>query len=210
MSATPTPMPTIVLRAGTINGLDNQFSPADADTSSGGNGQTVSSNPSIPCAPSMVENKYHVHFFLGVLVNGKQMAIPDAIGMYLPGAEINGFTNSARCFYEIHTHDATGMIHIESPSTAPLGSPVFTLGNVLDVWGEPLTSTQFGPYAGTVRIFYATTNLGNTHSGATYYQYTGTTPRSIKLYSHEAIWIEVGSTYVPPSRLAHIIFYTEY
>lgn len=206
-TATPTPMPTIVLKSGAVNGVDNQFSPVDGDTSRGGVGQSVDG---VACAPSMYENTYHVHFFLGLMVNGKQVAVPDGIGLYLPGAESNGVTNTAtKCYYAIHTHDASGMIHVESSSTASLGSAIFTLGQVLDIWGEPLTASSFGPYSGTVRVFYATTPLRNLYSG-TYYQYTGSVPKGIKISSHEAIWIQVGSTYVPASRLPKIRFYTEY
>jgi hypothetical protein len=204
-TATPTPMPSILIEPGGINGLDNQFTPNDGDTSRGGNGQTVDG---IPCAPSMVENKYHVHAFVGIMVNGKEIALPDAIGMYLSGAESNGYTNSAKCFYYIHTHDATGLVHFESPSTASLGTSIYTLGNFLDVWGQTITSTSFGPFTGPLHIFYALTPLGNLNSG-TYYQYSGA-PRAIAFHSHEAIWIEVGSTYVPASRLPKIRFYTQY
>lgn len=208
----PTPMPTIHLEPGEVNGLDNQFVAASteatygSDTSYGGRGQTVDG---YGCLPSMVENKYHVHFFLGVLVNGKQIAIPDAIGLWMPGTESNGWTNSAHCYYPMHTHDASGLVHIESASTASLASSIANLGQFLDIWGERLTSTSFGPYSGSIHIFYARTNAGNVNSG-TYYAYTGTTPGSIALYSHEVIWIEVGSTYVPASRLPHIVFYTQY
>jgi hypothetical protein len=204
-TATPTPMPTILIEPGRVNGQPNQFTPTRGDTSTGGHGQTVDG---IPCAPSMIENKYHVHAFVGIMVNGKEIALPDSIGLYLPGTPVNGYTNTAKCFYYIHTHDATGLVHMESPSTAPLGSSVYTLGNVLDVWGQTITANSFGPFSGPVHIFYARTTLGNLNSG-TYYQYSGA-PRAITLYSHEAVWIEVGSTYVPGSRLPKIRFYTQY
>jgi hypothetical protein len=203
--ATATAMPEIVLKSGGIDGLDNQFSPVDGDSSTGGQGGSIDG---IACAPSMY-NTYHVHAFVGLLVNGKEIALPDAIGLYQPGAEINGVTDTAKCYYPIHTHDATGMVHIESSSSAPLSSAIYTLGNVLDIWGMPLSSTGFGPYSGTVRVFYATTPLRNLYSG-TYYQYTGSVPKGIKLYSHEAIWIQVGASYVPASQLPKIRFYTEY
>lgn len=177
------------------------------DTSSGGHGQVVDD---IPCG-AMDDNGYHVHAFLGVMVNGKQIAIPPTIGMLQPGPVNQGSYLTAKCFYQIHTHDASGYIHLESTKTktqAPLSSWVFTLGNVIDVWGQPLTTTGFGNFSGPVHIFYATTNLGNVDGGP-YVEYTGTTPRSIQLYSHEAIWIEVG-TYVPASQLPRVIFYTQY
>ena len=205
VAAASTPMPEIVLGWGNTDGIDNQFSPNDGDTSTGGNGGTIDG---IPCAPVMY-NTYHVHAFVGVMVAGKEIATPDAIGMYEPGAESNGVTDTASCYYSIHTHDASGMIHLESSSTASLGSSIFTLGNLLDVWGMPIASSRFGPYSGTVRVFYATTPLTDIYSG-TYYQYTGTAPKSIKLYSHEAIWIQIGSPYVPASSLPKIRFWTEY
>ncbi len=204
-AASATPMPEIVLESGHVNGLDNQFSPVDGDTASGGNGGSIDG---IPCASSMY-NTYHVHAFVGLIVNGKEMAVPDAIGLYEPGTETNGVTDTAHCYYAIHTHDASGMIHIESAQSAPLSSAIYTLGNLLDVWGVPIASTRFGPFTGTVRVFYATTPLRDLYSG-TYYQYTGSVPKGIKLYSHEAIWIQVGTTYVPASQLPKIRFYTEY
>jgi hypothetical protein len=206
MTVTPTPMATINTSPGRVIGLDDQFTPNDGDTPSGGNGQTVDG---LACSPTMYGSgtEYHIHVFLGLLVNGKQIAIPDAIGMHDPGTETNGLTNSARCYYAIHTHDAEGYIHVEADSTAPYSAVLYTLGNLLDIWGEPITATQFGPFKGPVTIFYATTPLRDVYSG-TYYQYSGA-PRAITLASHKTIWIEVG-TVVPASRLPKIHFYSEY
>lgn len=190
-----------------MNGTPNQFAPASGDASTGGRGQSVDG---IPCG-AMNDNGYHVHAFLGVLVNGKPMAIPATIGMYEPGAGSNGWYSTAKCFYEIHTHDSSGYIHMEvAPTTpkTPLSDSLFTLGNVLDIWGQTLTTTRFANFSGPVHIFYATTSLGNIDGGS-YVAYTGTTPKSIRMYSHEAIWIEVG-TYVPASKLPRVIFYTQY
>ena len=204
--AAATPMPsTLSLAQGKVIGTDNAFSPTDGDTSTGGLGQTVDG---IACAPSMTENKYHVHLYVGLLVNGVQYAIPDGVGMDVPGADVNGFVNTAKCFYSIHTHDASGMIHIESASSALLSSAIYNFGNLLDVWGQTVSSTNFGRFSGTVHVFYATTPLRSTYSG-TYKAYTGN-PRAIGLYSHEAIWIEVGNTYRTAAELPRIRFYTEY
>ena len=206
MTATPTPMPsTIVLKAGAVIGTDDQFTPVDGDTPHGGVGQSVDG---FACLPSMVENSYHVHFYLGILVNGRQLALPDAIGLYEPGSEVNGMTDSAHCIYGMHTHDASGMVHVEVKSSMPLSGSYAPLGKLLDIWGERISSTAFGPFTGTVRVFYATTPLRSTYSG-TYTEYTGN-PWYLKTYSHEAIWIEVGPTYVLPAQLPRIRFYTEY
>jgi hypothetical protein len=210
VAAASTPMPMITLHPGEIIpsvAEDNLFTPNDGDASNGGHGGLIDG---LACNATMTEDMYHVHAFLGLLVNGKQIVIPDAIGLNQPGAESKGLTNTAKCYYNMHTHDATGMIHIEANSSASLGSAIYNLGYFLDIWGEKLTASGFGSqFPGTTKVFYATTPLRNLYSG-TYQQYTGTSPRTIKLYSHEAIWIEVGPTFVPASQLPKVQFYTEY
>ncbi len=203
-SAGPTPKPVVLVSGGVI-GQDNRFSPPDGDTPSGGTGQSVDG---IPCAPSMSENAYHVHAYVGLLVNGTQIAIPDQIGLVDPGPVQNGLTTTAHCYYYIHTHDATGMIHVESPSTAPLSSSIYTLGNLMDVWGETLSTSGFGPFSGTVRLFYDKVPL-KAASASSYTEYAGNF-NALPLYSHEAIWIEVGPTYVLPPNIPAVDFYTEY
>lgn len=198
-------MPTVVLKSGAIIGLDDQFNPVDGDASHGGQGQSVDG---FGCLSSMITNEYHVHFFVGILINGKELALPDAIGLYKYGAESSGVTDTAQCYYGIHTHDASGMVHLEVASTLPLSDSYAPLGKFLDIWGDHITSTGFGPFPGTVRVFYATTPLRDIYSGP-YSEYIGN-PWYLKLYSHEAIWIEVGPTYVLPAQLPMIRFYTEY
>ncbi len=192
----------ITLTSGGVVGTDNLFMPNDGDTSTGGLGQTIHG---ITCAPTMITNKYHVHLFVGLLVNGAEYAINDGLGMDQPGADVNGFTNSAHCFYSIHTHDATGMLHVEANSSASLASSIYTLGDALDVWGEKISSTGFGPYKGTVTVFTSRVPLRTLYSG-TYTKYTAD-PRTIPLYSHETIWIEVGTVVTTLPRLR---YYTEY
>lgn len=195
---------TIYLSSGKVIGIDDGFTPADGDASTGGNGQTVDG---IPCG-SMTDGGHHVHFFLGVLVNGVQYAIPDTIGMHVPATEVNGFTSGANCVYQIHTHDASGMIHVEAGGSVPLNDPVFNLGDLFDIWGQSISSTGFANFTGPVHVFYATTPLRSAYSG-TYKPYTGN-PRAIQFYSHEAIWIEIGTKYLTQTQLPRIHFYTEY
>ena len=207
LAATPAPLPsTIVLKPGGVNGLDNQFDPPNSDAPAGGHGADVDG---IACLPHMIENQYHVHAFIGLLVDGRQIAIPDQIGMVDPAKPVNGYTNVAHCFYGIHTHDASGMIHFEFASKEPKSGSLFDLGNVLDIWGQKITPTSFGPYHGPVHIFYTYTALRNLYSGI-WTEYTGTDPRSIKIYSHFSLFIEVGRAIVPASNLPRIRFYTEY
>lgn len=121
---------------------------------------------------------YHIHVHLAMYVNGKPQTLPRGIG--IPGAQVqNGFVDSGKCFYWLHTHDTTGVIHIESPTTR-----TYTLGQFFDIWGRKLSSTQ----------------LGNTKGHLTVYvngkQFTGD-PRSIAFSAHKLIQIDVGKV-VPP------------
>ena len=157
----------------------------------------------------MDDDHYHVHGYLGILVNGRQIAVPDQIGLYEPGPIVNGYTNTAQCYYYIHFHDTTGMIHIESPSTTtPLSASIYTLRDVLDVWGMIVGADNVGPFTGRVRAFVARVPLGAL-TASQYAEYSGN-PNTIPLYSHEAIWLEVGPTYVVPPYIPAVTFYTEY
>lgn len=211
-SASPTPMPASeTIGYGESWGADNVFSPNDGDTSTGGQGQTIDS---MPCATTM-PNTYHVHAFVGILINGRQMGLPDGIGMKNPGADatydgIPNWTEYASCYYYIHTHDASGVLHIESPQSVSLSTSLYTLGNAFDVWGRPLSSTQIGPYTGTVRAYVAQVPLKTAQILRSDYTQYSADPRSIPLHSHTTIWLEIGPAYVTPSNLPVLNYYEEY
>src|SRR5918911_1761365 len=61
---------------------------------------------------------FHIHAHLDVFVNGQLMYIPPQIGI-IPD----------KCIYWLHTHDNSGIIHIESPIKRD-----FTLGQFFDLW----------------------------------------------------------------------------
>lgn len=168
----------------------------------------------IPCVTAM-PNAYHVHAFIGMIVDGAQVALPDGAGMKGPGADgtfygVQNWTEYASCYYYLHTHDASGVVHIESPQNAPVTASLYTLGNFFDVWGMPLSSSQVGPYAGNVIAYVAKVKAGTTQiSRSSYQQYTGDL-RAIPLYSHTSIWLETGPPYVAPAQLPVLNFYMEY
>ncbi|MEW6324614.1 MAG: hypothetical protein AB1515_04440 [Nitrospirota bacterium] len=74
---------------------------------------------------------FHVHPHLDLFINGKPLQVPPAIGI----------NPVARFISPIHTHDETGVIHIESFTAGP-----FTLGQFFDVWGVRLTDACLGGY----------------------------------------------------------------
>ncbi len=69
--------------------------------------------------------RFHIHPNLQIVINGVQQVIPADIGI------------SLTCMHPIHTHDATGKIHIESPEPRD-----FTLGDFFAVWGKTFNQNQ--------------------------------------------------------------------
>ncbi len=127
----------------------------------------------------------HIHAHLAVYVNGKSKVIPYGIGIVPPytldtsaGAG-NPFVTNGTCFYWLHTHDETGVVHIE----APVKEATLTLGQIFDEWKQPLSATQVGPATGPV------TTVVN---GTTYTK----DPRTVPLTAHAVIQLSVG-TVVP-------------
>jgi hypothetical protein len=78
----------------------------------------------------------HIHAHLDLYVKGKRIQVPANIGIDFQQQFIT----------ELHTHDATGVIHIESPKVT-----TFSLGQLFGEWGVKLTSRCVGPYCGSVR-----------------------------------------------------------
>ena len=78
----------------------------------------------------------HIHPKLKILVDGVEMKVPANIGIAPDGR-----------MRVIHTHDETGVIHIESPRPAE-----FTFGDFLKIWGKNLTSNCFDRYCGKIRF----------------------------------------------------------
>lgn len=157
-----------------------------------------------------MSNNYHVHAFVGLFVNGTQVVIPDAIGIVNPGGDsvdrYSGWPNQeiyGDCFYHIHTHDDTGLVHLEDPNVQNLSiqESMFTTGNLFDIWGVSVGAMQFGPFSGPVTV-YTSGQFSRDHQcfsngicevGANMYQPWTGDPAQIPLYSHEVIWYEVGS-----------------
>lgn len=76
---------------------------------------------------------YHVHAHLDVFVDGDAVQVPDDTGIL----------NSPQCLYWLHTHDTTGLIHVEAPQTRE-----FTLGQFLDIWEQTRDSEFFESVSG--------------------------------------------------------------
>jgi len=74
---------------------------------------------------------YHVHQRMALLVNGKFIYVPAGIGI----------DSHEKFIAELHTHDSSGIIHVEAPKKQK-----FTLGQFFDVWGLRFSSRCLGGY----------------------------------------------------------------
>jgi len=110
----------------------------------------------------------HTHQHLDVFVDGKHVTVPAGIGIDVADLFIS----------PIHTHDTTGIVHVESPFVRR-----FTLGELFGVWGVRLNSSCLGGYCSgngeTLRIYVN----GRFHRGD---------PQSIALTPHEEIAVVFG------------------
>ena len=85
-------------------------------------------NPAYPPVDSIFcdqleQTAVHYHALVYIYINGQQVQIPQGVGIASDGS----------CYYWMHTHDNTGVVHMEAPSGRD-----FTLGNFLNIW-----STKF-------------------------------------------------------------------
>lgn len=207
-----------------VNGQSGAFTPPYGDTPSGGQGPlgSTADGGKQTCAATM-PNNYHVHVFIGIYVNGTELALPEGIGIIgeatPPPAEII----YATCFYYTHTHDQTGVFHIEytNPNNTLITQPVFSVGDLFSIWGITVNAMQFGQFAGPVTVYTsgqiyrgggncsgnsppAGTALGNGTTLESTLSLWAADPNAIPLYAHEVIWFFVGTG--NPTSLPNVSF----
>ena len=82
-------------------------------------------------ALSQEGNALHIHQHLDIFVHDKQITIPADIGI----------NYDERFISPLHTHDRTGVIHVEADEVRD-----FTIGQFFDVWGVRFTKDCIGGY----------------------------------------------------------------
>jgi hypothetical protein len=111
----------------------------------------------------------HIHQHLDVFVHGKRVTVPAQIGIDPAGSFIS----------PLHTHDESGIIHVESPTQRS-----FSLGQFFDVWGVLFTRDCIGGLCTSgdnrLRVFVD----GQEATGD---------PRRLELFSHEEIVVTYGT-----------------
>lgn len=117
----------------------------------------------------------HIHQHLDLFVDGKRVTVPAEIGI----DEAQGFLTV------LHTHDSSGVMHVESPTQR-----TFTLGEFMGVWGLRLTPDCLGRYcAGGGRELKVWVD-GHPVTG---------NPANVTLREHEEIAIAYGTPSQMPS-----------
>lgn len=114
----------------------------------------------------------HIHQHLDIFVNGKPVPVPANIGIY-----------DGQFLTELHTHDASGIIHVESPTATN-----FDLGQFFGVWGVRLSSDCIGGYCRQVTPWSVYVN-GQSYSGD---------PAALVLKPHQEIAFVIGT---PPKTI---------
>jgi hypothetical protein len=115
----------------------------------------------------------HYHAHLDVIVDGQAVVVPAYIGF----AVINGSTAGVTT---LHTHDKSGVVHIESPNHAR-----YTLGQFFTEWGVRFTEACLGPYcSGNGKTLTVSVN------GA---PYRGD-PTKLVFHKHDEIAVEYGDS----------------
>lgn len=96
----------------------------------------LAGSPAFPCIQGEgVGLVYHWHASLSITSNAGEVPIPAGIGI------------STFCLEPLHTHDATGQIHIETDA-----NQLYTIGDFFRVWGKPFGSPTAMHLNGTEAI----------------------------------------------------------
>jgi len=115
---------------------------------------------------TMEYSVFHIHAHLDIIINGQPHPIPAQIGIL-----------DNKCLYWLHTHDQSGIIHIEAPMQTQ-----FTLGQFIDIWNS--TQNIMLQY-GTPKVYVNGNEVADNY-------------RDIKLDAHEEIALIYGT---PPASI---------
>lgn len=108
----------------------------------------------------------HQHSLISIYKEGVRQGLPDNIGR-------------GGCTYELHTHDGTGVVHIETSVPKK-----FTLGQFFALWNQPLGVNGTAGLAGPVRFYVIENERLTRHTGD---------PAALELVAHREIVIISGA-----------------
>jgi hypothetical protein len=128
----------------------------------------------VPPLSPMEGTAVHIHEHLDLYVDGRKVLVPAGIGI----DPVVGYA-------PLHTHDPSGVIHVESPTVR-----TYTLGEFLAVWGVRFTPSCLGGYCAgggrQLRVFVD----GRAYRGD---------PTTLALAPHQQLMVAFGTAAQVPS-----------
>jgi hypothetical protein len=111
---------------------------------------------------------------VSIIQNGEALAVPGNIGASPQG--------NTHCFYELHTHNQSGKVHVTPDPT----DGTFTLGQFFKIWQQPLSETNVAGISGLpVKIFIT--------DGTTTTEVAAADWSNIELKDHREVTISLGT-----------------
>jgi hypothetical protein len=121
-------------------------------------------------------DRFGVH--LELFAEKRVLIVAPGIGVAPPRERDGAYVRGGRCSYPIVTREPTGVLEVEPGA--------FELGDLFELWGQPLSPRRIASFSGPVTAFVA----GKRWRGD---------PRRIPLRRHAQIVLQVGG-YIPPHR----------
>jgi len=115
----------VITNVNSQRGTTAQGTPTIPDTAS----QAYPVIAGVPCDTSGHDTDYHIHVHVSIYINGQRVQIPAQVGI-----------PDQTCLYWLHTHDKSGVIHIEAPA-----GHIYTLGNFFQIWGQQFSALKYPP-----------------------------------------------------------------
>ena len=118
----------------------------------------------------LINGNNHLHALISIYKDGKRLGFPDGIGRVHAG-----------CYhaYEMHVHDVTGIIHMETDVPKK-----FKLGQWFSLWSQTLTRDNVAGLAGPVRYYVIEKEKITRYDG---------NPYDIEMLPHREILIVTGT-----------------
>lgn len=138
----------------------------------------------ITCEAEMLN--YHIHMHLTLYQNGHPVPVASQIGI----PQSTAIPNNA-CLYFLHTHDASGIVHIESPTPK-----IFSLGQFFDIWRDTSVWDAQGGLGMSVDSSFVTALQAAKPSDIHVYangKYVGSDYKSVTLTDHKLVTVELGT-----------------
>ncbi len=110
---------------------------------------------------------FHIHQHLDIFINRHSVKLSGGIGIH-----------DNRVITQLHTHDDSGVIHIESGERRP-----YSLGQLFGEWGVKLDSHCIGHYCGQTQLWVDGKSAP-----------LGSDPAAHLLKNHETLVLAVGGT----------------